>query len=238
MEYMPHGTIADLASHSVDKCTDVDERVVGSYTWCILTALKYIHSRGIVHCDVKGKNVLAGPKPGFAKLADFGSAKRVSGYANPEEHRTALMPRGTPLWMAPEVVRRERQGPESDVWSLGCTVIEMVTGKPAWEYSGAQAMLRVGFSNELPEFPTQLSELGRDFLEKCLRRDWRERWSCDLLLQHPFVSSNSVEVAESSPRSVFDRTAWEISEDVRYNSDYSSHDLSVENYFQSTRDLL
>ncbi|KAF8394897.1 hypothetical protein HHK36_018835 [Tetracentron sinense] len=206
MEYMPGGTVADLATQLGGKGAAVEEEIVRSYTWCILSALRYIHSKGVVHCDVKGRNILVGSTPGIAKLADFGSAKKVSG-----DGERMIMPRGTPLWMAPEVVRQERQGPESDVWSLGCTIIEMVTGKPGWQNCGAMTMSRIGFSNELPEFPAQLSEMGRDFLDKCLRRAPSERWTCDQLLQHPFVSANLV--AESSPRCVLDWTSSEFCED-------------------------
>ncbi|KAH6766018.1 hypothetical protein C2S52_017001 [Perilla frutescens var. hirtella] len=186
MEYLPAGTAADLANP--------DEAVVASYAWCLVSALSYLHSRGIVHCDVKGKNVLLGPSPGSARLADFGSAS-AGGTGG----------RGSPLWMAPEVIRGEHQGPESDVWSVGCTVIEMVTGKPAW---GAEAgsVCRIGYSDELPLFPAGLSSLCVDFLEKCLRRDYTRRWSCDQLLQHPLISMRSHEELDkySSPRCVLD----------------------------------
>ncbi|KAK6118540.1 hypothetical protein DH2020_047719 [Rehmannia glutinosa] len=197
MEYLPSGTAAaaDLAT------TDF---VVASRTWCLVSALSYLHSRGIMHCDVKGKNVLLGPSPGSAKLADFGSAAEILS--------PLISPRGTPLWMAPEVIRGEHQGPESDVWSLGCTVIEMLTGKPAWGADG-YSVRRIGYSDELPLFPARLSSLGLDFLDKCLRRDYTKRWSCDQLLQHPFIAMRSQKnliTSYSSPRCVLD---W-------FNSDY------------------
>ncbi|KAL2898602.1 Mitogen-activated protein kinase kinase kinase 17 [Bienertia sinuspersici] len=116
------------------------------------------------------------------------------------------MPRGSPLWMAPEVVRGESQGRESDIWSLGCTVIEMFTGLPAWKDCGAHTLFQIGYSNDLPEFPAQLPELGKDFLKKCLNRNPRQRWSSDQLLQHPFLLpvSLSKTTIDASPRSIFD----------------------------------
>ncbi|XP_059430742.1 mitogen-activated protein kinase kinase kinase 17-like [Corylus avellana] len=232
MEYLPAGTVAK-------RCVpDVDERTVRSYTWCVVSALKYVHSRSIVHCDVKGRNILVGPSLNSAKLADFGSAIESSW----ETRGVPIVPRGSPLWMAPEVIRREFQGPESDVWSLGCTVIEMVTGKPAWEDHGADTLSRIGFSDDLPEFPARLSELGRDFLEKCLRRDPKKRWSCDQLLQHPFLSSsafpNSV-VIDSSPRCVLD---WVNSEFEEYGSEENGPspncDSDSQSYETSARDRI
>ncbi|KAH0925769.1 LOW QUALITY PROTEIN: hypothetical protein HID58_018025 [Brassica napus] len=129
---------------------------VGRYVWCLVSALGHIHANGIVHCDVKSKNVLVANGGSSVKLADFGSAMELE---KPTAEKIA--PRGSPLWMAPEVVSREYQGPESDVWSLGCTVIEMLTGKPAWEDHGFDSLSRIGFSNELPFIPAGVSELSR-----------------------------------------------------------------------------
>ncbi|KAL8261862.1 hypothetical protein R6Q59_025911 [Mikania micrantha] len=197
VEYMPGGSVADVARHGGDKN-------LRSYTWCITSALSYIHSKNIVHCDVKGTNVLIGKNPGTAKLADFGSAVD-SGVPFPGT-------RGSPLWMAPEVIRGEYIGPESDVWSLGCTVIEMLTGKPAWQDRGADTLCQIGYSDELPEFPAPIPDDLRDFLDKCLKREVSERWSCDQLLQHPFLLSCSspsppqitINTCRFSPRCVFD----------------------------------
>ncbi|KFK23344.1 hypothetical protein AALP_AAs39041U000100 [Arabis alpina] len=148
-----------------------DETLLRRYTACLVSAPSHVHSQ-----------------------ADFGSAIRIG-----KSPATGLTPRGNPLWMAPEVIRREYQGPESDVWSIGCTVIEIVTRKPAWEDKG------IGFSDELPVFPFTLSENGCDFLDKCLKRDRSQRWSCDQLLQHPFLSQcHDLSHTESSPRCVLD----------------------------------
>jgi serine/threonine protein kinase len=210
MEYLPGGTLADLAS-STHRLADVDEQAVRSFTYCIVSALKYIHSRGIVHCDVKGRNILLGNNSDSVKLADFGSAIDAA-CGEP------LLPRGSPLWMAPEVIRREYQGPKSDVWSLGCTIIEMVTGKPAWEDRGADSLSLIGFSNEVPELPSKLCVLGQDFLMKCLKREPNQRWSCDQLLQHPFLASVNSDLLgdELSPRCVLD---WYFNSDLEEDND-------------------
>ncbi|KAA0060034.1 mitogen-activated protein kinase kinase kinase NPK1 [Cucumis melo var. makuwa] len=210
MEYLPGGTVAD------DPTGTGNEKLLRERTWCLVSALSYIHSKGIVHCDVKGRNILVGLNPGFVKLADFGSAIELHGAG--ERSRGSVAPRGSPLWMAPEVVRGEFQGPESDVWSVGCTVIEMVTGKPAWDDFGADTLSRIGFSDDLPEFPTWLSEVCRDFLRKCLRRNPSERWSCDRLLQHPFLAAAAAEASpeiavENSPRCVLDWVNSSFSDD-------------------------
>ncbi|XVE79827.1 hypothetical protein DITRI_Ditri14bG0087700 [Diplodiscus trichospermus] len=214
LEYLPGGTVADVAMLK-RRLADMDERILRWQTRCLVLALKYVHGEGIVHCDVKGKNVLVGPDFTSLKLADFGSAISVRKESAGEKCRTLITPRGSPLWMAPEVIRGEYQGPESDVWSVGCTVIEMVTGKPAWEDRGFSSLNQIANSEELPELPTQLTELGKDFVEKCLRRDPNQRWSCDQLLQHPFLAAASAPnmVGDSSPRCVLDSAGSDFEED-------------------------
>ncbi|KAK3206567.1 hypothetical protein Dsin_020613 [Dipteronia sinensis] len=233
LEYLPGGTVADMAT-STTVYVDDDESVLRSHVYCIVSAIRQIHSNGVVHCDVKGRNVLVSQNPSFCKLADFGSAREVS--SADDDEKSVVVPRGSPLWMAPEVVRGEFQGPESDVWSLGCTVVEMITGKPAWEGSGADTLSRIGFSDELPKFPSRLSELGRDFLEKCLRRDPSRRWSCDQLLQHPFLLSASPPSSvintstESSPRCVLD---W-VNSDFEFEEE-EDDDVHFERFEESAK---
>ncbi|GLJ08690.1 hypothetical protein SUGI_0093780 [Cryptomeria japonica] len=195
MEYMPGGSIGDLLTKFGGK---LDESVIRCYTRDILLGIQYLHRQGIVHCDIKGENMLVGSNG--VKLADLASAKRIRDKEDNLEEEKHL--RGTPLWMAPEVVKQVEQGPASDIWSLGCTVIEMSTGKPPWgsNLHPLTAMYRIGFGEELPEMPQNLSIEGKEFLEKCLRRDPRQRWSCEQLLAHPFVSEDSPVLKESPLR--------------------------------------
>lgn len=190
MEYMAGGSLSDVA----EKFGGVlEEEVIRLYTREILHGLKYLHENGIVHCDIKCKNVLLGSS-GNVKLADFGCAKRIREIkANEGISGLWNYIGGTPLWMAPEVLRNEGLDFASDIWSLGCTVIEMATGRPPWseEISNPKAaVLKIACSNERPQFPTQLSKDAEDFLAKCLERDPQKRWTSEELLNHPFVSGN------------------------------------------------
>ncbi|KAG6489113.1 mitogen-activated protein kinase kinase kinase 17-like [Zingiber officinale] len=199
LEFMPGGTAADAAMG--------DEPRVRAYAQCVALALRYLHDvAGVVHCDVKGRNVLlsGGGRGPAAKLADFGVAVRVGAASG------GCARGGTPLWMAPEVARGERPTPAADVWSLGCTVIEMATGgAPPWPNLGGEdaigAMLRIGYGEGTPELPAKLSEIGRDFVARCLRRDARDRWTAEQLLSHPFLAKQSKET-EPSPRGVLEWT--------------------------------
>lgn len=138
------------------------------YTKQILLGLEYLHLNGIIHRDIKGANILVDTH-GTCKLADFGSSKILTGLINNEQSFV-----GTPNWMAPEAIRQDNAacGRFADIWSLGCTVIEMATGRPPWQESMQrnhyQTMRQIGDGSiEIP-YPSEDGEL-RDFLQKCLK---------------------------------------------------------------------
>jgi serine/threonine protein kinase len=203
LEYMPGGSLVDLLGKFGGK---LHESVIRAYTRGILRGIDYLHRQGIVHCDIKGKNVLVDANG--VKLADFGSAKR---FGDEEKGQEALQLRGTPQWMAPEVVNQVEQGAASDIWSFACTVLEMATGRPPWNHvaSPLAAMYRIGCTEELPELPAWLSPQIRDFLEKCFRRDPKKRWTSAELLNHAFLNE--------------DCSAMEAEEAIRGSGSPTSH---------------
>ncbi|KAJ4835674.1 hypothetical protein Tsubulata_036529 [Turnera subulata] len=206
LEYIPGGTLVDVIQANGGR---LEEEMIRHYTWGIVQGLDYLHSNGLVHCDIKGRNILVGSSG--AKIADFGCAKRV-------ESGAGMPIGGTPMFMAPEVARGEEQGFAGDIWALGCTIIEMASGGAPWpnanDHDPVSMIYRVGHSGLLPEFPCCLSEQARDFLDKCLRRDPKERWTASQLLKHPFLGeSNSLSKQETnsssnSPTSILDQGVW------------------------------
>ena len=119
LEYIPGGSINVL----LKKYGKFSEKLTQIYTRHILTGLEYLHSFGIVHRDIKGGNVLV-ENSGNCKLADFGGSKFLM-----KKDETSEPPFvGTLNWAAPEIVRGEDSGRFADIWSVGCTVLEMLTG--------------------------------------------------------------------------------------------------------------
>lgn len=98
--------------------------------------------------------------------------------------------KGTPYWMAPEVITQTGHGRQADIWSVACTVIEMATGKPPWSQYGSQvsAMFHIAKSKGPPMIPEDLSPDCKDFLYLCFNRNWRQRPQASTLLQHPFLA--------------------------------------------------
>ncbi|OWM79550.1 mitogen-activated protein kinase kinase kinase YODA [Punica granatum] len=180
LEYVSGGSIYKI----LQEYGQLGELAIRSYTQQILSGLAYLHAKNTVHRDIKGANILVDPN-GRVKLADFGMAKHITGQSCP------LSFKGSPYWMAPEVIKNSNGcNLAVDIWSLGCTVLEMATTKPPWsQYEGVAAMFKIGNSKELPAIPDHLSEDGKDFIRQCLQRNPLHRPAAARLLEHPFVKS-------------------------------------------------
>ncbi|KAJ1284965.1 hypothetical protein BS78_03G245100 [Paspalum vaginatum] len=216
LEFAPGGSLADAAKRGGGR---LGERAVRAYAADVARGLAYLHARSVVHGDVKAANVVVGAD-GRAKLADFGCARAV-GAARP------AVVGGTPAFMAPEVARGEEQGPAADVWALGCTVLELATGRAPWcdADSFLAAVRRIGYTDATPEVPAWMSAEANDFLARCFARDPRDRCTAARLLEHPFLAcpddgcaakAAAAEEEEDaaaakwvSPKSALDAALWE-----------------------------
>ncbi|XP_060772482.1 mitogen-activated protein kinase kinase kinase 4 isoform X4 [Neoarius graeffei] len=183
MEYCDEGTLEEVSR------LGLQEHVIRLYCKQITTAINVLHEHGIVHRDIKGANIFL-TSSGLIKLGDFGCSVKLKNNAHtmPGEVNSTL---GTAAYMAPEVITRakgEGHGRAADIWSLGCVLIEMVTGKRPWhEYEhNFQIMYKVGMGHK-PPIPEKLSTEGKDFLSHCLESEPKYRSTASVLLDHPFV---------------------------------------------------
>ncbi|KAL6598474.1 hypothetical protein ACP70R_046173 [Stipagrostis hirtigluma subsp. patula] len=190
LEFVPGGSIQSL----LGRLGSFPEAVIRKYTKQLLHGLEYLHRNGIIHRDIKGANILVDNK-GCIKLADFGASKQVEKLATATAAKTM---KGTPYWMAPEVIVGSGHNCTADIWSVGCTVIEMATGKPPWshEYQEVSIMYHVGTTKSHPPIPEHLSTEAKDFLLKCLQKEPEMRSAASDLLQHPFISGGLEDLSQ------------------------------------------
>ncbi|TVU40511.1 hypothetical protein EJB05_13978 [Eragrostis curvula] len=185
LEYVHPGSINKYVKQHYGAMT---ESVVRNFTRHILRGLAFLHGQKIMHRDIKGANLLVDVH-GVVKLADFGMAKHLSTAA------PNLSLKGTPYWMAPEMVQATLMKDIGydlavDIWSLGCTIIEMFDGKPPWsDLEGPAAMFKVLHKD--PPIPENLSHEGKEFLQCCFKRNPAERPTASELLDHPFIRNSS-----------------------------------------------
>ncbi|OIV90859.1 hypothetical protein TanjilG_15592 [Lupinus angustifolius] len=192
LEFVSGGSISSL----LGKFGAFPETVIRIYTKQLLLGLEYLHKNGIMHRDIKGANILVDNK-GCIKLADFGASKQVAELATISGAKSM---KGTPYWMAPEVILQTGHSFSADIWSVGCTLIEMATGKPPWsqQYQEVAALFHIGTTKSHPPIPDHLSVEGKDFLLKCLQKEPILRASASELLQHPFVTGQKMDSAPLS----------------------------------------
>lgn len=181
----------------------LNERLVASYVVKILEGLHYLHRCDVVHCDLKAANILT-TKNGNVKLSDFGVSLNLR--AMEREIKDVA---GTPNWMAPEVIELKGASTKSDIWSLACTVIELLTGKPPyadiansmsgkWPFylriprfltSEILVMFRI-VEDDMPPIPEGCSPLLENFLTQCFDKDPSMRPDADVLCEHPWLKKN------------------------------------------------
>uniref|UniRef100_A0A452U135 Mitogen-activated protein kinase kinase kinase 15 n=1 Tax=Ursus maritimus TaxID=29073 RepID=A0A452U135_URSMA len=174
MEQVPGGSLSALLR---SKWGPMKEPTIKFYTRQILEGLKYLHENQIVHRDIK---VL------FTRSFTNGSLRFLS-----DRMPTIFPPTGTLQYMAPEIIDQGPRGygAPADIWSLGCTIIEMATSRPPFHELGEPqaAMFKVGMFKIHPEIPEGLSMDARAFILSCFEPDPHKRATAAELLREGFL---------------------------------------------------
>ena len=178
LEYMLDGSLFKLL-----RSGPLDLETTIQYTQQLLEGVEYLHIQQVIHRDIKGRNILLANKNNI-KLADFGISKKLETLSATHGAQTKGI--GTIKWMAPEIFSEEtKYGKKVDIWSVGCTVVEMLTTHPPWhDFSDMAAIKKIIGPNQYPtyELPAALCKEVEEFLQSCFRRDPTKRPSAQELL--------------------------------------------------------
>ncbi|XP_045496385.1 uncharacterized protein LOC123694837 [Colias croceus] len=175
------------------------EHTARRYTQQLLAAVRELHARAIAHRDIKSGNIFLTNEGNCLKLGDFGCAVKIRANTTAPGELQGFV--GTQAYMAPEVfMKSSGHGRAADIWSLGCVVTEMATGKrPFSEYdSNYQIMFVVGMGGR-PHIPPSLSPEGQDFCLSCLTHDPALRPTADALSLHHFLLVKSDDECNCEP---------------------------------------
>lgn len=199
MEFCEGGSLLGLIAHGRIE----DEMVIQVYTLQMLEGLAYLHQSDVVHRDIKPENILLDHN-GVIKFVDFGAAKVIAASGKTRNVTAASSPKGghnpqnsnsmtgTPMYMSPEVITGQFSPKNglTDIWSLGCCVLEMATGRRPWaNLDNEWAIMYHIAAGHKPQLPPadQLSEAGRKFISRCLEHDPRKRPGAVELLSDPWI---------------------------------------------------
>ena len=173
------------------------EHLVATIMKETLEGLRYFHSTGKIHRDIKAGNILLDDQ-GTVCLADFG----VSGWlADGFKHRHRQTFVGTPCWMAPEVMEQQEEGYDSkaDIWSLGITALELAKGRAPYSHHPPMKVLLLTLQEDPPSLESydspkhssgkEFSKHFKDFVRRCLQRDPKDRRDAEKLAKHKFLSA-------------------------------------------------
>jgi serine/threonine protein kinase len=166
MEWMTSGSVADAL-----KVAPLHESKIRSYLHQALLGLQYLHENNVTHMDVKPDNMLL--KGSTLKLADFGISKLIESNLQ-SDGPSSFEVTGTYLYLSPEAIFNGSDHPKRDIWALGCSVVQMATGRYPWSEPGHDrtpfAPMKVNRalkSGTHPTIPTHLSGDLQSLLREC-----------------------------------------------------------------------
>ncbi|XP_078055927.1 serine/threonine-protein kinase ULK3-like [Mustelus asterias] len=195
MEFCAGGDL----SHFIRSRRMLPEQVARRFLQQLASALQYLHQRNISHLDLKPKNVLLSSLTvPHLKLADFGFAQHMS----PWDEKHVL--RGSPLYMAPEMVCRKQYDARADLWSVGVILYEALFGRPPFASKSIPELEEKIRSNKAVELPpgARVSGQCRDLLLRLLERDPDRRITFEEFFTHPLVDLDHMPAAESLEKAV------------------------------------
>jgi len=162
----------------------------------LVHALYYLHTHRIIHRDMKPQNILISAN-GIVKLCDFGFARSMS-------TNTIVLTsiKGTPLYMAPELVQELPYNHTVDLWSLGVIIYELFVGTPPFYTNSIYTLIHLIVKDPV-KFPDNMSPEFKSFLQGLLNKAPNERLTWPELLQHPFVQETEIEKRDRKVRTEF-----------------------------------
>jgi len=209
IDYAPGGQLWNKLQKAPGK--RLPEKEVALYVKDLVSALEYLHGKGIIHRDIKPENLLIDGK-GHLKLADFG----WSNYFKSDAQRTTFC--GTLDYLAPEMVESGHQHDHMvDIWAVGVLVYELLTGKSPFSPASLSLKLKEierGTQQNIVavkfDFPKEFPPLAKDLVSKILRKNPRTRLNLSEIKSHPWVKCTAfvVKKKELDPQALIEAVTF------------------------------
>ena len=181
MEYADGGDLsAKIEIHSKQNRL-IPENDIWNLFLQLCNGLSYLHSKNIIHRDIKSQNVFL-TKNGVVKLGDFGISKILKN--SDDFAHTSL---GTPFFLSPEICQGKSYNFKSDVWMLGCVLYEMAALKKPFSGDNLPMIMNNIITKDIPPIPSFYSENLRNLIKLLLNKDMNERPTVAEIMAYPFV---------------------------------------------------
>lgn len=177
LEYCSRGSL----KNAISRGKGIPESKAKVFVKQTLNGLRYLHEQGVIHRDIKAANLLLDSN-NVVKLADFGVSTKVSTMS------MAMTLAGSLNWMAPEIIGNRGASTLSDIWSLGATVLELLTGCPPF-HNLVDVNIYYAIENDTFIPPASLSQDAQDFLLSCFQKNMYKRPTAAQLLQHKWLTN-------------------------------------------------
>ncbi|XP_005105732.1 serine/threonine-protein kinase Nek11 [Aplysia californica] len=188
-EYCEGGDLDHKITEYKKKGKSFDEKTVLNWTIQLILAVQYMHSRRVLHRDLKTRNIFI--RNNMMKIGDFGISRILMGTMDMASTFT-----GTPYYMSPEVLKHEGYNSKSDVWSIGCIMYELCTLEHAFIGQGLMAVMYKIVEKEPPDLPKKYSKDIDDVFKKMLIKDPEKRPSATEVTKFPHVARHMAKMKD------------------------------------------
>ena len=178
MEYISKGNVYNLLT--LDKKKQISPKVVATIMKDVISAVYFLHNMNppIIHRDIKPENVLLNEGI-IAKLTDFG----WSNYIQEDKERKTVC--GTPIYLAPEIIKEQGHDKRVDIWCIGVLLFELITKKVPFQGKDLET-LKSNILHLKISWPQEMNPDAKDLISKILKLDPNQRMPLEEMLEHPF----------------------------------------------------